>query len=561
MNYKWIALRVTVALLFAIIIVSPAIAATYDNARPINPPNRPVVQKPFIDSAVNQVAGPGDGSHSDDPTRTIKGYNAYDFALADSDGKYQSFDVYSSAPGKVVYMTDTGYSRGTQEGCPVDVDPATPGYQGQGIFIDHGNGWQTFYFHLATISVANGATIDSAGIKIGTAGCTGTGVIHLHYDLRWYDSGTKKTWTYPVEFAYTPPSLESFPLDLVFVIDTTGSMGDDIAAVKVAANEIVDIVKDATSNSRIALVDFRDYPSRTGASYDYPYRDALRFTYSGDGAKSAINSLTLGYGGDGPETQYCALMHTMYGDNCGGSWTKTSIGTWRAIPNKFIIYLTDAPPLSPEPFTGYTGSYVKGKANQGGFELWGGDSGMGEGEPATGLSIFPIIVGGDPTALQYALELADGTGGKVFTAASAADVAKAVLDAVKEIVTPPTPPPSCDSASPNIGLLWPPNNKFVSVNIFNIENADSITIISVFQDEPVGSDIDANNMSTNTVNLRAQRDGTGDGRVYHIVFSATGVGGTCQGEVKVIVPHDLGKGQGARGTAGDGGALFNSTTH
>jgi hypothetical protein len=44
-----------------------------------------------------------------------------------------------------------------------------------------------------------------------------------------------------------------------------------------------------------------------------------------------------------------------------------------------------------------------------------------------------------------------------------------------------------------------------------------------------------------TVLLRAERSGTGNGRVYRISFSASdGVGGVCSGQVTVCVPHDRG---------------------
>jgi hypothetical protein len=53
-----------------------------------------------------------------------------------------------------------------------------------------------------------------------------------------------------------------------------------------------------------------------------------------------------------------------------------------------------------------------------------------------------------------------------------------------------------------------------------------------------------------------QRDGNGDGRVYHISFTATNtIGRSCTGAVTVGVPHD----QGPNGGPVDEGALFDST--
>lgn len=63
-----------------------------------------------------------------------------------------------------------------------------------------------------------------------------------------------------------------------------------------------------------------------------------------------------------------------------------------------------------------------------------------------------------------------------------------------------------------------------------------------------------------TAEVRAERSGSkknpGNGRVYHIAFTATdGHGGSCDGTVTVGVPHDQ-RGAGAV----DDGPLFDSTT-
>jgi hypothetical protein len=68
----------------------------------------------------------------------------------------------------------------------------------------------------------------------------------------------------------------------------------------------------------------------------------------------------------------------------------------------------------------------------------------------------------------------------------------------------------------------------------------------VSQDEPAGGGggdgdtcPDATGLGTDTVNLRAERAGGGDGRVYHVQFTASdGRGASCTGEVTVCVAHD-----------------------
>jgi hypothetical protein len=73
---------------------------------------------------------------------------------------------------------------------------------------------------------------------------------------------------------------------------------------------------------------------------------------------------------------------------------------------------------------------------------------------------------------------------------------------------------------------------------------------------------DAKITDTGGAEVRAERSGTnqvpGDGRVYHIKFKADDgmVGGTCNGEVTVCVPHD----QGNKKTCVDSKQLYDSTT-
>ena len=89
------------------------------------------------------------------------------------------------------------------------------------------------------------------------------------------------------------------------------------------------------------------------------------------------------------------------------------------------------------------------------------------------------------------------------------------------------------------------------------QNALTTTITGVTQDEPVGATCpDAMGVGTSSVKLRSERLGNGDGRVYHVAFTASdGRGGRCSGTVTVCVPHDQGRGR----ACGDQGALFDST--
>lgn len=129
--------------------------------------------------------------------------------------------------------------------------------------------------------------------------------------------------------------------------------------------------------------------------------------------------------------------------------------------------------------------------------------------------------------------------------------------------------PACGGARAGSGDLWPPNHKFVTVDgrisgVTDPDPGDSVTtrIIGVTQDEPLNdlgdgdTSPDAVLVNDRTVQVRAERSGLGDGRVYAVTFTATDRhGATCEGSATIGgVPHDQGKGA----TAIDSGQTVNS---
>ncbi len=127
-------------------------------------------------------------------------------------------------------------------------------------------------------------------------------------------------------------------------------------------------------------------------------------------------------------------------------------------------------------------------------------------------------------------------------------------------------PPVCVGASPSVGSIWPPNHKYVSENIVGVTDpnklAVTITISGIQQDEPVlgigsgNTAPDGTGVGTSTAQVRAERSGTGNGRIYFISFGAKNTsGGQCSGTVQVGVPHDQGQGS----TPIDTGLRFDST--
>jgi predicted extracellular nuclease len=127
-------------------------------------------------------------------------------------------------------------------------------------------------------------------------------------------------------------------------------------------------------------------------------------------------------------------------------------------------------------------------------------------------------------------------------------------------------PPVCSTAMPVPEELWPVNHMFVPVSINGVTDPDgdpvTITITSIFQDEPVNGNGDGNTapdgegVGTDTAWLRAERAGGGNGRAYHVYFTAADDQyNSCSGEVIVYVP----KSQGRYSPRIDDGPLYDST--
>ncbi len=111
-------------------------------------------------------------------------------------------------------------------------------------------------------------------------------------------------------------------------------------------------------------------------------------------------------------------------------------------------------------------------------------------------------------------------------------------------------PPDVSGAFPNTDCLWPVNHAFNDVTIEGVTDSSgnpvTIEITGITSDEPSSSAkgagggkhaADAEGIGTDTASLRAERAGTGNGRVYEITFLAQDDAGlTSEGRVTVNVP-------------------------
>ena len=125
--------------------------------------------------------------------------------------------------------------------------------------------------------------------------------------------------------------------------------------------------------------------------------------------------------------------------------------------------------------------------------------------------------------------------------------------------------PVCTAAQAVPSVIWTPNHQFVPIAVMGVTDPDgdsvTITVTGVTQDEPVKGAGTGNTspdavIEAGAASVRAERSGTGNGRVYQVSFKAQdGKGSSCTGAVMVGVPHSLQRGL----TAIDDGQVYDST--
>ena len=142
----------------------------------------------------------------------------------------------------------------------------------------------------------------------------------------------------------SPINPGSGDIDVVFVVDATGSMTDDIDAVRSNVSGILTKLASITDSYRVALVTYKDFSDSGGDPDDYPSQVNLDFTTDADALRSALGNLEVTGGGDWPETVYSGV-------------TSALNLSWRSGVRKIAIVLGDAPAKEPEPHTGHDPSF------------------------------------------------------------------------------------------------------------------------------------------------------------------------------------------------------------
>lgn len=182
-------------------------------------------------------------------------------------------------------------------------------------------------------------------------GCT-TGTDGIYYTLPFNG---------PAELEPCDLEVELNSVDVYFLMDTSGSMGGEIANLQSGLTSgiyipgcgggIIGAMACTIPDVRFGVGQHEDIPVPAFGWYsDYAYRHTLDITASPAAAQTAVNSLTLGNGYDWPESQAIAMWAVATGNGLGGYVPARSgcpAGTWGypcfrndAIP--VVVLVTDA---------------------------------------------------------------------------------------------------------------------------------------------------------------------------------------------------------------------------
>lgn len=183
-----------------------------------------------------------------------------------------------------------------------------------------------------------------------------------------------------VEIQLKAPESGKKTLDLMFVVDTTGSMSDELEYLKEELNNVISRVSNANSgmNIRLSVNFYRD----DGDEYIVKY---FAFTNDIDKALRDLEKQYSDGGGDTPEAVHVAFDNAVNDHD----WSETSV--------KLMFFVLDAPPHVDH--QGVPESMLKSI----------------ESSAALGIRIIPIVASGADTETEFIMRTAAAMTGGTYT--------------------------------------------------------------------------------------------------------------------------------------------------
>ncbi|MDQ3877601.1 MAG: hypothetical protein M3290_04530 [Actinomycetota bacterium] len=182
--------------------------------------------------------------------------------------------------------------------------------------------------------------------------------------------GASKTVPYGLKL---PPI--NVPVDVYFLMDTSGSMQPAICSLEVSLASIAATLSSSGLDVHIGLGQFKDYPTRNGDPSDFAYKRVMPVQKPSTALYSALDHLEAAGGGDEAEAQLAALYQAATGAGQDLAPAGHSLGDippgqdagFRRNALKVIVNVTDAPFHSPPRYPGPTWSQTANALNSRGI--------------------------------------------------------------------------------------------------------------------------------------------------------------------------------------------------
>ena len=231
--------------------------------------------------------------------------------------------------------------------------------------------------------------------------------------------------------------------DVVFAIDLTGSMWDEIEEVKDNAENIMNSLAAQIGDVQFGLISYMDYtgtytttepgsvPETYTATYgwapagDYPYQLDQDITDDTSVMATKINALTLGSGGDGPQ-DYTRIIHE--------SWNDPDLN-WRTDAKRILILFGDNVPHDTDFDYNNDGTPDNTGGDPGPDTILGTDDDLDfetevTNAAAADVHIMSVYSGWSP--IRYPWEyMASETGGGYYELTEAGQIPEAIEDLIK----------------------------------------------------------------------------------------------------------------------------------
>lgn len=266
--------------------------------------------------------------------------------------------------------------------------------------------------------VLSGVLVSGPQPAWGGTGLAPDGVAHLVF-ADGFETGDTSVW--PLQHTvWLPPGsadvtfyIELAPVDakadLVFSMDTTGSMTGEITNLQNSLSAIASAATALVPDMNFAAASWRDFPLSTfGEPGDLPWELRQAVTATLAQVQNALNSMSAAGGNDFPEAGYEALYQL--GAGTGISWGTGSVPAYtgeglggvgfRAGSQPLAIHITDA---TSHADTDYGATVPDAHSQAEAFAALG----------ALGARVLTVLSGTDATAASQLAEIAVSTGAEV----------------------------------------------------------------------------------------------------------------------------------------------------